>query len=380
LNASGKPARLPHSVSERSYTRAVSRQLRLIDLFAGCGGLTHGFVTAGGFRVVAAVESDPVAASTYAANFGMGHVHVEDLKHWVLGHVPRADVVIGGPPCQGFSNLGTRNARDPRNALWRRYVEVLEEARPLYFVLENVPAFLKSGQFTGLTNATRPSGPLSAYRIEHAVVNAADFGAAQLRSRALVIGSRRTLPAPGIPVGRLSGRRDKYVTLTQRLADAAPEVVDVDLPASTVDLVGLTVPGPFKTRDLHLTRRPTELSLERFQHIPPGGNRHDLPDHLLTPCWRKHKTGSHDVMGRLRWEQPSVTIRTEFYKPEKGRYLHPDADRPLTHYEAARLQGFPEDYLWCGSKTAIARQIGNAVPVELSTALARHLLKQFAHR
>jgi DNA (cytosine-5)-methyltransferase 1 len=81
-------------------------------------------------------------------------------------------------------------------------------------------------------------------------------------------------------------------------------------------------------------------------------------------------------MGRLRWDQPSVTIRTEFYKPEKGRYLHPDEDRALTLFEAARLQGFPDDHRWVGSKTAIARQIGNAVPIALGSALARQLAQQ----
>jgi DNA (cytosine-5)-methyltransferase 1 len=85
-------------------------------------------------------------------------------------------------------------------------------------------------------------------------------------------------------------------------------------------------------------------------------------------------------MGRLHWDKPSVTIRTEFFKPEKGRYLHPEEDRALTHYEAALLQGFPSDYKWVGSKTAIARQIGNAVPIALGRAVARHLLEQFKSR
>lgn len=87
-------------------------------------------------------------------------------------------------------------------------------------------------------------------------------------------------------------------------------------------------------------------------------------------CWIGHTTGSADVMGRLHWDKPSVTIRTEFFKPEKGRYLHPVEDRAITHYEAAILQGFPVDYRWVGSKTQVARQIGNAVPVQLSHALA----------
>jgi DNA (cytosine-5)-methyltransferase 1 len=136
----------------------------------------------------------------------------------------------------------------------------------------------------------------------------------------------------------------------------------------------LDVPGYYQTHELHVSRYYTDLSLKRFRHIPPGGNRFDLPLDLQAPCWQRHTTGSGDVMGRLHWDRPSVTIRTEFWKPEKGRYLHPTADRAITHMEAALLQGFPEDYRWCGTKVTIGRQIGNAVPVELGRAVARAVL------
>src|SRR5262245_51763909 len=112
---------------------------RMIDLFAGCGGLTSGFVATGRFTPVAAVEIDPFAAATYALNHGEDHVFAGDIAEWLRESLPGADIVIGGPPCQGFSALGTRNPRDPRNAMWRRYVDTLERVRPLAFVLENVP-------------------------------------------------------------------------------------------------------------------------------------------------------------------------------------------------------------------------------------------------
>ena len=120
---------------------------------------------------------------------------------------------------------------------------------------------------------------------------------------------------------------------------------------------------------------PTPHSLRRYKAIPEGGNRHSLPEELSTPNWINHQSGAGDVMGRLWSDRPSVTIRTEFYKPEKGRYLHPKADRPITHYEAALLQGFPPKYKWVGSKVQIARQIGNAVPVGLATAIAGELYR-----
>ena len=119
-------------------------------------------------------------------------------------------------------------------------------------------------------------------------------------------------------------------------------------------------------RDLHFRRTPTELSLRRYALIPPGGNRLDLAEkapELTPPCWLNAKRGnSTDVFGRLRWDEPALTIRTEFFKPEKGRYLHPEQDRSITHLEAALLQTFDEGYRWTGSKISIARQIGNAVP------------------
>lgn len=355
----------------------------VLDLFAGAGGLTAGFHTASpDFHSVAAVEMDPEAAASYQATFPETEVYAGPIQDWLAKErVPTGiDVVIGGPPCQGFSTLGKRDERDARNWLWEQYAQAILRARPRYFVMENVPAFSKSPQYRDLLSATRPGGTLDGYGLDLRVLNAADYGAPQARRRAVLIGHREDVDAPGFPEPTHSpggaGGLIPYRTVRQALAGvpAQPDMDDV-FASRRVRVGSRRVPGAFVPRELHVSRRYGETSLARFAAIPPGGDRRDLPDHLKAPCWRRHVGGARDVMGRLHWDRPSVTIRTGFTKPEKGRYLHPSEDRAITHYEAALLQGFPDTHRFIGSRTSVARQIGNAVPVQLGAAVARQLLE-----
>ena len=349
--------------------------MQMIDLFAGCGGLTEGFRQAG-FEPTFAVEWNPYAAATYAENFG-DHIHCGDITELPDDAFPEATLVVGGPPCQGFSNLGTRDPEDPRNVLWREYARVVSVARPDVFVLENVPQFLKSDQFQMLLEWT-DDGILSEYELAHGVLNAADYGVSQRRKRAIVIGSR--VGTPSLPKATHGPSTDHPWTGVRDAIGGIPfETGPTSLPDRALPS---GIPGPFKANELHLSRRPTELSLLRYDAIPPGGGRFDLPDELLPDCWRNKPTGTTDVMGRMQWDQPSLTIRTEFFKPEKGQYLHPqwEADdatrrvnRVISHWEAARLQSFPDDFVWCGTKIEIARQIGNAVPPGLARAIGDHV-------
>ncbi|UPW11564.1 DNA cytosine methyltransferase [Gordonia terrae] len=356
----------------------------VIDLFAGCGGMTAGFSAAGDYRPVMSVEFNLHAAATYAANFGEDHTFYGDIADVNEEQIPHADVVIGGPPCQGFSNLGSRDINDPRNQLWREYLRVVGVAKPKIFVIENVDRFMKSSEFQLLINEAE-DGTLTEYQLSYGHLNAADYGVAQRRIRTIVIGSRvGKIELPGATHARNpqpgSGLKPWNGTRT-RIEGLPPTPATTSLPSSTAEFFGQTVPGIYKAADLHIGRNPTKLSLERYDHVPPGGGRFDIPDHLLPRCWREKPSGTTDVMGRMRWDFPSHTIRTEFYKPEKGAYLHPQWDargrdrvnRPITHLEAARLQGFPDDFEWCGSKIEIARQIGNAVPVGLASAIAHHI-------
>ncbi|MFE1424760.1 DNA cytosine methyltransferase [Streptomyces fungicidicus] len=430
--------------------------ITVVDLFSGCGGFTQGFhefrpAHAGDagpvFHSVAAVEHNTAAAATYAANFGKlrldqqlppAQVHVDDIKEWdPTPEALNADVVVGGPPCQGFSALNRARTGSERNSLWEEYVRIVAKVRPKVFVIENVDRFVRSDEFSSLLREVEPGGLLADYRLvdppghqpmdsaetraKRYLLNAADYGARQARRRAIVI---------GVLEGADTGRDMSYPERTHvrrpktPAADAAASLLDdmetsvtywnsvdevfaestrrelrgTELPEGKelIPEINAMMPGIFTTGDLHFGRNPELLSQARYRAIPPGGNRKDLrgkyfvlddsgririlteqeaaahedPVYLSTKSWDSHNSGTGDVMGRLRRGEPSVTIRTEFYKPEKGRYLHPEKNRPITHFEAARIQGFPLTFRWCGSKTEIATQIGNAVPIPLGKAIA----------
>jgi DNA (cytosine-5)-methyltransferase 1 len=344
--------------------------IRTLDLFAGAGGLSLGFEQSGlGFEPVFGVEIEPAAARTYKRNFGCPVYDgpIEDLDAFEA-----ADVILGGPPCQGFSPLGRDRddvSRAQLNELWQQYLRAVRQVRPKAFVIENVPEFQKSAQFAKLLQLLDSDPDLSRYKYAYGVLNAADYGAPQVRRRGILVAVRDVASVPWPPRethGPNSADGLPYVTVREAIGDlsARPDPVDVG-----VDENG--------RQDLHFRRpKPHPKSLLRYAAIPPGGNRFDLMKALpeLTPrCWLEKPTGTTDVMGRLWWDRPSVTIRTEFFKPEKGRYLHPEAHRPITHREAARLQSFPDHFEFEGTKIEIARQIGNAVPPKLGEALARHV-------
>ncbi|MGY0486319.1 DNA cytosine methyltransferase [Streptomyces sp. WG-D5] len=389
-------------------TARTDPKIHAVDLFAGCGGLTQGFHSyrpepgqKSPFASIAAVEYDTAAAATYSANFAESEdtdceVHCGDIKKWDPSPFKgRVDVILGGPPCQGFSGLGKEDPSDPRNKLWREYVKVVAALEPKVFVIENVERFYNSPEYTALQRSHK-MGHLRKYNItEKTILNAADFGVPQARRRAIVIATHKDLPPLGLPDPtheRKDLARQELFDVTGRLPWETVEGIfrktpvateSSSLPEGTHEIFGKRVPGTFTTQQLHFGRNPTALSLARYRAIGIGGNRNDLRGKfewidgknvaLSTDSWDRHDKGSGDVMGRLRLQSPSVTIRTEFFKPEKGRYLHPWADRPITHYEAALIQGFPEDFKWRGTKLEIARQIGNAVPVGLGEALARHI-------
>jgi len=316
----------------------------ITDLYCGAGGMALGFEMAG-FRSNGAWDQDPDSVATFNANRLSSPAIATNIRSPIgdpLGI--QSIVVIGGPPCQGFSTLGSMNGifkTDHRRSHVVTFISHVIQARPVVFVMENVPQLFNGDEWAAVEYMC-----IGEYRLRYGILDAYDFGVPQRRKRAVIIGSRRE------PI-------------------ELPEATGIH---KTVEDAWDNLPDN-ETDPLTFHRNITAKSYERYAAIPYGGNRFDLqknrPD--ITPdCWLNKPTGTIDVMGRMLWEKPAPTIRTEFHKPEKGRYLHPVEDRPITHREAARLQTFPDSYKFCGKLTSVAHQIGNAVP----PLLAYHIAKQ----
>lgn len=318
----------------------------------------------GGFESVWAVDIDKAAVATYAKNFG-NHASHADIETWLLDGqpIPEADVVVGGPPCQGFSLLNKKRDGDVRRQLWQPYMDIVAKSNAKVFVIENVAELHSSPEFDEIKKRADSLG----FDTVSDVLIAADYGVPQTRRRTVIIGWKRALgTAPQFPPLKTHAQPRSGTNLPNWLT-VKDAINDLPQPQG---MEIRNVPPPL---DLHFGRNPTEKSLERYKAVPPGGNRFDLQRIApkLTPaCWIRKKSGGTDLFGRLWWDRPSVTIRTEFFKPEKGRYLHPNQHRPITHREAARLMGFPDDFIFVGTKIEIARQIGNAVPPPLGGAIA----------
>ena len=325
----------------------------------------------GRFESVFALDSNADAIRTYNANFG-DHGVVRDIEAWLdEGDVPQVDAVIGGPPCQGFSLLNKKRNGDERRSLWKPFMRAVEASGAKMFVIENVRELKNSPEFLEIEEYARRMG----FSVWSEILNAADYGTPQIRHRTFIVGYRKDFFRSDFggpvrthgPQGNESGLPE-WRTVRDAIGDL-PDPVKQETVASR------------DPHELHFERTPTELSRQRYRCVPPGGNRFDLQKnapHLTPKCWIRKKSGGTDLFGRLWWDRPSVTIRTEFFKPEKGRYLHPEKHRPITHREAARLMGFPDDFVFLGSKTEIAKQIGNAVPPPLAKAVADAVWAMFS--
>lgn len=342
------------------------------DLFAGVGGMSEGFRMAGGFNISFAVEFDKEIAYAYQKNHIDTDVYAEnicdiDVKELHKKH-PNIDVIIGGPPCQGFSQKGKRlSIEDPRNFLFQQYVRFVEEFRPKYFVLENVPNIITTSNGYFKDEIVAAFNKLG-YNVKYGVLKATDFGVPQDRHRAVFIGQLGNieihLPKP---TGVHTTVKDAIYDLPFIASGEGKEVSKYDKEATTTYQRELR--GNSKTLYNHIATKHNATALRRMAMVPIGEGGKVLPEEERT------KSIYSGTYCRLLEDDVAATITTRFDTPSSGRFTHPVLDRCLTVREAARIQSFPDNFIFYGSKTIQMKEVGNAVPPFLARAIAFEILK-----
>lgn len=354
----------------------------IVSLFSGGGGLDLGFINAG-YKILWAIDNNENAVKTYKKNIG-AHIKCADIIKVELNDIPRADVIIGGPPCQSFSLAGMRNIEDVRGQLIWQYMKILKKVQPKAFVFENVTGLLSAKNKNGekivdqLKTAFREIG----YNVEMQVMNAADYGVPQKRRRVIIVGLKKgnfIFPAP--THGDLSEGLIPYISVRQALDDLGVPVYDENGVAEYKYPPQNEYQKVMRSKDLvteHFMPRMSELDKYICLHVKPGGNYNDIPKDVPSKrIKRLQREGGHTTCyGRMLPDEPSYTINTYFNRPNVGCNIHYSQDRLITVREALRLQSFPDSYqIISSSKQGRNLIVGNAVPPLLAEVIARELKK-----
>lgn len=339
----------------------------VIDLFSGVGGLSQGFRNEG-FNIVLANEIDPEIAFSYQKNHPDTLMINEDITklevYSIFKEYKNVSLIIGGPPCQGFSQKGNRNTfDDPRNYLFKYFYKVVEYLNPGYFVIENVPNILTSnnGFFKRqIYDLFEKIG----YTLNSSVLNACDYGVPQARKRAIIIGRKgnKKLDMPN-PQNLFISAWDAISDLAFLDSGEGEFISNYLYPPHNTYQQKLRKNAEFLYN--HQATKHSQLALERMQLVPENGGRKDLPTYHHT------KSIYSGTWGRIVKFEPSVTITTRFDTPSSGRFTHPILNRAITVREAARLQSFSDDIIFYGSKSSQMKQVGNAVPPLLAQEIAK---------
>ncbi|MCC5846694.1 MAG: DNA cytosine methyltransferase [Verrucomicrobia bacterium] len=366
---------------------------KVVSLFTGAGGLDIGLENAG-FETVACVEVNEDCKETLRRNRqewtivegersgDVRYVEVDEILQKANLKKGEAALVVGGAPCQPFSNIGKKGGvTDEKNGgdLFQEFVRIVTGLMPKAFIFENVVGITQQKHKEVLAYMQSCFSGLG-YGLTYRIMNAADYGVPQKRNRFILVGLKNG-PAPALPAPthfksvdlyrefcfQTGRRRQKMVPLWRTVGDAFQSISESDL--ARPDNVVMNISEPVRAR---------------MRLIGPGENFHVLPMDMRPNCWKTGKHQGQDTFGRLRLDQPSVTIRTAAYNPAKGRYIHPTENRGLNSLELAALQGFPADWRFYCAKyekvtlTSVGRQIGNAVPVQLAEALGVAIQTQLA--
>lgn len=348
----------------------------ILDLFSGAGGFSYGMEKNSHFTTAVALDFNEKALDTYKYNMSdtetiCGDITDPDVKDRIIGlsKEKRVNMIIGGPPCQGFSLKGKKlGLEDPRNYLFNEYLNIVERLSPEVFVIENVKALLSTsaGWFKDqIVSKVEKMG----YYVDYGVLNAADFGVPQARQRAIFICCKsRKINLP------------KAITNTRvTVRDAISDLAYLNASEGDFEQPYITDPQSKYQKEMrrnssklynHKASKHAKIAIEKLAMIPPECGKECLPKDMLG------KQQFSGTWGRLKWDEPSPTIDTRFDAASNGTNNHPFLNRAITPREAARIQSFDDKFVFVGSKFYIRQQIGNAVPPLLAKAIADSIYEQ----
>lgn len=386
----------------RSPEATRENQFTTVDLFCGAGGITEGFRQAG-YRCLYGNDCMPEAIETFSYNHpeawcddrDIAEIDAASVRERLALRKGDLDVLVGGPPCQGFSiNAPERFLHDPRNRLFKDYLRFVEELEPKTFLFENVPGLLSLAEGRIFDQIMREFRSLG-YIVTAKILFAAHYGVPQERWRLILVGSRFSqiqVPKPThYATGRANFRGGKtltyqlsendktilepFVSVSEAIEDLPKlcmgeggEIVRYDQAAQSRYAKCMRNPEGFTYN--HFAARLSKQNRERMKYVKPGGSWRDIPEDLLPKGMQRARKSDHTKRyGRLRHKGLAGTVMTKC-DPHWGAVFLPDQDRSLTVREAARFQSFPDTYRFLGSRVAQYEQVGNAVPVLMAKAIA----------
>ena len=361
---------------EGGITMNKIAEFRILDLFCGAGGFSYGMHRNKHFKTAVALDFNAKAADTFKKNMPeamvvTGDITDEKIKKDIIekSKAEKVNMIIGGPPCQGFSMKGKKlGLDDPRNFLFKEYLHIVEEVQPEVFVIENVKSLLSTAGGWFKDEILAYIGRLG-YNVSYGILNAKRFGVPQARERAIFICSKsKNIP---LPVGT-----DDIVTVRDAISDLAylaSAEGDFELDYVTEAQTDYQRMMRRNSKKLynHKASAHSDIALQKLAMIPPEKGKEYLPEEM----WGKQKFNT--TWGRLVWDTVSPTIDTRFDTPSNGTNSHPELNRAITPREAARIQSFDDNFVFHGSKFYIRSQIGNAVPPLMAEAIANEIWENY---
>lgn len=351
-------------------------EFRILDLFCGAGGFSFGMHQNSHFKTLVALDFNEEAANTFKKNMPeaevvTGDITDRDVKSLIIekSKVVGINMIIGGPPCQGFSMKGKKlGLEDERNYLFKEYLKLVEELEPEVFVIENVKSLLSTAGGYFREQILEYIHRLG-YNVNYGILNAKDFGVPQSRERAIFICSKSKDIA--LPIGN-----DEGVTIRDAISDlaylnSAQGSFESDYQMKADSEYQKKMRANSNKLYNHQATAHSKVALEKLAMIPPEKGKEYLPDEL------KGNQKFNTTWGRLVWNGVSPTIDTRFDAPSNGTNSHPELNRSITPREAARIQSFSDDFIFYGGKRSVGRQIGNAVPPLLAKGIADKIWEMY---